>query len=647
MRCPLVLVGVDVGGTFTDFVGADADGLRSHKVRSSRAHPGRVVINGLRAMGGAGMAHGTTVATNAVLEGRGARIAFVTTSGFEDLLAIGRQNRPSLYDLRVTRPQPLAPPERRFGVEERVAADGTILRRLEPTGLAALAAAVRASGAESVAVCLLFSFVHPEHERAVREALAGLPVSLSSEVLPEFREYERASTTALDAYVKPLAARYLRDLEASLGTSFLVMRSSGGVAESSAVRQRPIEMLLSGPAGGVAAAKVVADRLGERNLVTFDMGGTSADVSVIAEGEVGWTTEASVGGHPLAAPVVDITSVGAGGGSIVWFDAGGALRVGPQSAGGDPGPMCYGRGGSEFTVADADFLGGALPPSLLGGGMALDGHAATAGAKALIRRFGKYDDALLAVQSVVRATMASAIRLALSKRGLDPRDFALLAFGGAGPMHAPFLAQELGIRRVLVPFLPGAFSAYGILVSDVRLDFGRTRVTPLESAAPVIEALLAEFTDAAKRSFAHQGFSDAPILSPSIDIRYVGQSYEVNVPVGTGLTDAFHRRHEALYGYASRDEPIELVTVRLTATVARPRPIPPHLASGESVKGARQVLFPNGREVAPVYHRPALPVGFEGEGPAVIEEAHATSVVPPAARFHIIQDGILAMEVAP
>jgi len=479
----------------------------------------------------------------------------------------------------------------------------------------------------------------------VRDALPDVPVSISSEVLPEFREFERGSTTALDAAVKPLVDRYLAQLEGALGTPFLVMRSSGGVLRSPAVRARPTEMLLSGPAGGVAAAKVVADLLGERNLVTFDMGGTSADVSVIADGEAAWTTEASIAGHPIALPVVDITSVGAGGGSIAWFDAGGALRVGPRSAGGEPGPICYGRGGREFTVGDADLLGGALPLSLLGGSMVLDGSAARAGAREFARRFGSLDAAILAVQSVVRANMAAAIRLALSRRGLDPRDFALLAFGGAGPMHAAHLARDLGVRRVLVPFLPGAFSAFGILVSDVRLDYGRTRVTPLADAGPVVDGILREMADAANASFAEQGYAEPPILAPSVDLRYVGQSYEVNVPVVGDVADAFHRRHEALYGYAARAEPVELVTVRLTATIPRPRPVPRRSAYGVAVKGWRELLSPEGRRKAVVYDRAALAESFTSDGPAVIEEEHATTVVPPGCDVRVLPHGVLAVEV--
>lgn len=640
-----MLVGVDVGGTFTDFVGADASGIRVVKLVSSRSDPGSVVPGGVRALGGTGVAHGTTVATNAVLEGRVARTVFVTTEGFEDLLTIGRQNRPSLYDFRITRPEPLVPRGLRFGAAERVGADGTVVRALDREALRTIASRVRASGAESVAVCLLFSFLRPEHERAIRDSLPGISVSLSSDVLPEYREYERASTTVLDASVKPLVERYLADLERALGGPFLVMRSSGGVLASPAVRSRPIEMLLSGPAGGVAAATVIARLLGEANLVTFDMGGTSADVSVVANGRVASTTEASVGGFPLALPVVDITSVGAGGGSIAWFDAGGALRVGPRSAGGEPGPMCYGAGGRDFTVADADFLGGALPPALLGGTMALDVHAAKSGAQELIRRFGTYDGALLAVQSVVRASMGAAIRLALSKRGLDPREFDLLAFGGAGPMHAAYVARDLGIRRVVVPFLPGAFSAYGILVSDVRLDFGRTRVTPLADARPEIEGTVHDFATAAARSFAEQGFAEPPILAPSADLRYVGQSYEVNVPLVGDLEGAFHRRHEGLYGYAARGEPVELVTVRLTATIPRALHLPAHTASGIPKKGTRKVVFPEGRAEAAVFDRAALPPGFEADGPAVVEEDHATTVVPPGAHLTVLGHGILAVEV--
>ena len=637
-----MLVGVDVGGTFTDFVTSD---LRVHKAPSSPRRPGEAVVLGVRALGATAMALGTTVATNAVLEGKGARTALVTTAGFEDVIAIGRQDRPSLYDFRVVRPDPLVPAELRFGLPERVAADGRIVRPLDPVAVADIAARVRASGAESVAVCLLFSFLHPEHEVAVRDALGGLPVSLSSEVLPEFREYERTSTTVLDAYVKPLVDRHVADLEASLGGPFLVLRSSGGVLRSTAVRAKPLEMLLSGPAGGVAAATIVADLAGEPNVVTFDMGGTSADVSVIEDGQASWTTDASLGGHPIATPVVDITSVGAGGGSVVWFDAGGALRVGPQSAGAEPGPACYGRGGTEFTVADADLVGGALPPSLLGGTMALDLRAAERAMKDLLPRFGSVDESIVAVQSVVRATMASAIRLALSKRGLDPRTCALLAFGGAGGLHAAYLARDLGIRRILVPFLPGAFSAYGVLVSNVRLDYGRTRVTPLAKASAVIEDALAEFEARARKSFADQGFDEEPLFVPSVDLRYVGQSYEVNVPVEGDLEAAFHHRHDVRYGHAAPGEPVELVTVRLAATIPRPVVVPLLRARGERVRGTRRLACPDGREKATVYDRAALPPGFEASGPAIVEEDHATTVVPPGARVSVDRRGLLAVEV--
>ena len=637
-----MLVGVDVGGTFTDFVTSD---LRVHKVPSSPRRPDEAVVRGVRELGASAIALGTTVATNAVLEGKGARTALVTTEGFEDAIAIGRQDRPSLYDFHVVRPDPLVPAERRFGIAERVAADGSVMRPLDPEGVAEIAAKVRACGGESVAVCLLFSFLRPEHEAAIRDALPGLPVSLSSEVLPEYREYERMSTTVLDAYVKPLADRYVAGLEVSMGGPFLVMRSSGGVLRSTAVRAKPIEMLLSGPAGGVAAAKVVAGLAGEKNLVTFDMGGTSADVSVIEDGQVSWTTEASLGGHPIAAPVVDITSVGAGGGSVAWFDAGGALRVGPRSAGAEPGPACYGHGGAELTVADADLLGGALPPALLGGTMPLDLRAAEHAMKDLEAAFGSRDATILAVQSVVRATMASAIRLGLSKRGLDPRECALLAFGGAGGLHAAYLARDLEIPRVLIPFLPGAFSAYGVLGSDVRLDYGRTRVTPLAKAPPVIEEALAEFESRARRSLRDQGFHDEPRFFPSVDLRYVGQSYEVNVPADGDLEAGFHRRHETRFGHATPGEPVELVTVRLTATIPRPAMVPLHRARGEPIKGTRRLAGPEGRENAIVYDRAALPSGFEAPGPAIIEEDHATTVVPPGARFAVDRHGLLRIEV--
>ncbi len=639
-------VGVDVGGTFTDFVGFRGRSVVSLKLPSTR-DPAEAVNAGMREVGATGMSHGTTVATNAILERKGARIAFITTAGFEDLLTIARQNRPSLYDFRVTRPSPPVPRERCFGLRERVDARGRPLLRPTPREIQRVVRAVRDSGAESVAVSLLFSFLRPQHERAMARALGDLPISVSHEVLAEFREYERSSTTVLDAYVKPLVTRYIAALDASLRHGFLVMRSSGSVTTDRAVVRRPIDMVLSGPAGGVAAAASIARAPGLRHLMTFDMGGTSADFSVLEDGEPAWTTEAVIDTFPLALPVVDIESVGAGGGSLAVIDPGGALRVGPESAGADPGPVAYGKGGDRVTVTDADLVGGALGPGLLGGALPLRKELA---AKAIERLAADLrisaDEAVLGVQRVVRASMAKAMRLVLARRGVDPTEQALLAFGGAGPMHAVALAREIGMRTVVVPFLPGAFSAYGVLISPVGREYSRSVVRPLDRAGPAIARAIAEFKELARSDLESQGFDPRrALMDATVDLRFRGQSYELSVPLRGDLAASFRRAHRARFGYASRHEPIELVTVRLAVRVPRPVRTPARPPRPSHPSGHRRVLFEDGWLDAEVVHRDSLGIAAEVDGPVIIEEDHATTVVPPDARGSIRPPGLLVIEV--
>lgn len=639
-------VGVDVGGTFTDFVGFRGRGIVMAKVPSTR-NPAAAVLSGMQELSADGMAHGTTVATNAILERKGARTVFVTTAGFEDLLTIGRQNRPSLYDFRVARPPSTIPRDRCVRVRERVDSRGRVVHPLTSEEVRRLVREVRASGAESVAICLLFSFLRPRHERILRDALPDLPVSTSHEVLAEFREFERASTTVLDAYVKPLVTRYLGDLRGALGRGFYVMKSGGGVASEVEVVRKPVDLVLSGPAGGVAAAVALARRSRRRNLVTFDMGGTSADFSAVVDGLPGWTREASVESFPLALPVVDIESVGAGGGSVASVDRGGALRVGPESAGADPGPMAYGKGGERVTVTDADLVAGVLGGSLLGGRLPLDSRLAQKGLDALATELRLTpDETVLGVQRVVQATMSKAMRLILAKRGLDPRTFSLLAFGGAGPMHACALARELGVPRVLVPFLPGSFSAYGILISDVKLEYSRSIIRPLKGSAKAVRDAVAEFRRAAQRDLAAQGLhARSAVLEASVDLRFLGQSYEINVPLRGDLAASFRRAHRRRYGYASPTEPIEAVTVRLVARIPRtrrfPRPPPRVTPRAET----RAVLFVDGWEEAHVMPRSSLPAGFEADGPLVIEEDQATTLVPPGCRLRVDPLGLLEIEV--
>src|SRR5437899_9547424 len=641
-------LGVDVGGTFTDFVGFRGRDVVSLKLPSTR-DPSEAVAEGLRALGAARMAHGTTVATNAILERKGARTAFVTTEGFEHLLLIGRQNRPSLYDLRITRPPPPVPRERCFGLRERVDARGRVLRSPTKRDLEAVARQVRSSGAESVAISLLFSFLHPAHEARLAKALRGISVSASHEVLAEFREFERSSTTALDAYVKPLVVRYLRGLERAVHGDFYVMKSSGGVVPHKAVLHRPVDMVLSGPAGGIAAAVAIARATGHGNLLTFDMGGTSADFSTIVRGAASWTAEAMIDEFPLALPVVDIESVGAGGGSLARVDAGRALRVGPHSAGAEPGPIAYGKGGDQVTVSDADLSGGVLGPTLLGGRLPLHADLAAKGIGRLADSVHlSSEETVLGVQRVVRATMAKAMRIILARRGLDPRDFALFAFGGAGPMHAWSLARELRIPRVWVPLLPGAFSAYALRISPCTAESNLTIFQLLDRAQSAIAEAVRAFCVRARKALRdeHHDAGDA-VFNASVDLRYRGQSYEINIPLRADLARAFRREHRRRYGYASREEPIELVTVRLTVRLPRPVNLPGSPERPVPRMSRRRVLFDDGWSDVPVFDRASLPVGFAEEGPAIEADDHGPTVVPPDANFRIQPRGLMEIEVTP
>jgi N-methylhydantoinase A len=534
----VAILGVDVGGTFTDAVLlTDENELRTAKIPTARRQE-ESVLAAASAVGAAEVerfAHGTTVATNALLERKGARTAFVATEGFEHLLHLRRQDRAELYRLCTDHPAPLVPLERCFGVRERVGPDG-VITPLELDSLPEFEA-------EAVAVCLLFSFRDLDHEQAVaaelRRRLPDARVVASHEVSPEFREYERASTTAVDAYLGRAVAGYLEALgEGAVASGLpepLVMRSSGGVASLEEAAAHPAVALLSGPAAGTVGAALLARRAGFENAISFDMGGTSTDVSLIVHGRASLAGEREVGGFPLRLPAVDLHTVGAGGGSIVWRDSGGAVRVGPESAGADPGPACYGHGGTRPTVTDANLLLGRLP-AVLAGGIELDADAAA-------RAFDGIDpaDAL----EVVNAEMLRALRIVSVERGHDPREFTLVAFGGAGPLHACALADELEIGTVLVPAAAGVLSALGLVASEERRD----RVVPYVRP-------LAEVTDLPAKGEA--------------DLRYAGQSFELTVPLQEGLAEAFHRSHEERYGYADRGRELELVAVRTAETKAGP-----------------------------------------------------------------------------
>ncbi len=549
----MAILGVDVGGTFTDAV-LVADGSVTTAKVPTAARQEESVLDAARAVGADRVerfAHGTTAATNALLERKGARTAFVATAGFEHLLHVRRQNRPHLYRLCDDHPEPLVPLERSFGVSERIGAEGV----LEPLDLASLPEID--AEVEAIAVCLLFAFRDSSHERAVaeelRRRLPGVRIVASHEVAPEFREYERASTTAVDAYLGPVVSRYLialgeRALAAGLPEP-LVMRSSGGVATIQEAAAHPAWALVSGPAAGVVGAARAAQLAGVEEAISLDMGGTSTDVCLIAGGEAARSTERAVAGLPIRLPTIDLHTVGAGGGSIAWVDAGGALRVGPRSAGANPGPACYGRGGTEPTVTDANLLLGRLPERI-SGGVELDREAAE-------RALGDLVPA--DVVAVVNAEMLRALRVVSVERGHDPREFALIAFGGAGPLHACELADELGVETVLVPESAGVLSALGLAVSDERRDEVRSYVVPLAEAG------------------------ELP-ADGEADLRYAGQSFELTVPLGGDLADAFHRAHEERYGYADRSRTVELVAVRTADVTAGPR-LEPSRSTPQQVSG--------------------------------------------------------------
>jgi len=755
-------IGVDTGGTFTDCVTFDGSRVRVLKVFSTRDDAARAILEGARRLisveDGAPelldrtanvssrepleIVHGTTVGTNTLLERRGARVALVTTAGFEDLIEIGRQARPQLYDFNVQREPPLVPRARRWGVKERVGPRGEVLIRPSAAALRRLCQRIRKSGAESIAVCFLFSFVNPAHECAARRELEslGLPVSVSHEILPEFREYERLSTVVINAYLAPRLGVYLSRLEQALGAQagardsgfrirgnptpvrrFLlrtpnpesripsfpparvfVMQSSGGITTAARAAREPVRTILSGPAGGVVATAYLAAQLGIRRTISFDMGGTSTDVCLLA-GPPRSTAETTLGGLPVAVPVLDVHSVGAGGGSLARLDAGGALRVGPESAGAEPGPACYGKGGSRPTVTDANLILGRLDAEcFLGGTFRLDLEAAkqaffnfqSAGegrgfspaglrpSKRIIendvlgggaeaspflgpfehparrRRCSERQSSLELAQGIIavsNATMERALRVISVERGHDPRDFSLVSFGGAGGLHAAALASSLGLARVIVPSNPGAFSALGILLSDIVKDTSLSVLLPVPplpqtagSQLPVafwqdLQRRFARLEQTAREELRREGFTAASAQAEQrVDVRYVGQAYELSVPFVPDFVARFHKEHERAYGYAHAGRPTEVVNLRVRLVV--PTPKPPRVSLRPNRRPARSRAVSPRREAilkrkpvwfdgrwweTPIYDRDALEPFTRFAGPAVVAEYSATTAVPP------------------
>lgn len=711
---PTLRIGVDTGGTFTDCVILDSSRVRIFKVLSTPDDPATAIVAGVRqlvevsasltrAVRGRNtraasptasasspktleIIHGTTVGTNTLLERKGARVALVTTAGFEDVIEIGRQNRPRLYDLNVRRPPPLIPRTRRFGVGERTAADGSILQRPSQGELKRLLVRLRRSRAESLALCFLFSHANPANERRVAQALheLGVPLSVSHEILPEFREYERVSTTVLNAYLAPRLGSYLAGLTQAFANSdempeprrvrISVMQSSGGITTADRAGREPVRTILSGPAGGVVATAWLAQRLGVERALSFDMGGTSTDVSLI-DGVARTTRESSIGELPVAVPVLDVHSVGAGGGSVARFDAGGALRVGPESAGAAPGPACYGRGGTLPTVTDAHLLMGRLHPEhFLGGTFRLDAQAShdafdrflKAARTQPVRRLLPTSalDLARGIVAVANAAMERALRVISVERGHDPREFSLVSFGGAGGLHAADLARALGMPQVIVPRNPGAFSAFGILVSDIVKDVSQSILLPVPmplaprpgnshqhsrfSAASrsdlwtgflrQIERRFARLEAQARLALRREGTRAAAQVVRQIDLRYIGQSYEITVPFSPQFAAHFHREHERLYGYDQPNRPLEIVNLRVRLVIHTPKPAMSAARPAHSVRRAplRSTLatrgyawFGNRLLMTPFCDRERLPTGAEVAGPAVVLEYSSTTVIPP------------------
>ena len=653
---PRSVVGIDVGGTFTDIAVLQDGRLSVHKLPSTPQNPSLGIIQGVAEAGierdAADFVHGSTVATNALLEGKGSRIALVTTMGFEDVLEIGRQSRAELYNLEQDRTPSLAPWELRFGLPERVDYTGTILEDLQPDAIDALMTLVQESGADAVAVSFLFSFLNSVHEDMVYEALRKLDpapfISLSSRVLPEFREYERTSTVVVNAYVGQVMSRYLGELEQNLGEGLRIMQSSGGSITARLASEQPVRTILSGPAGGVVGAFHVSAQAGYSDIITLDMGGTSTDVS-LCPGRIKETGSSSVGGHPVGVPMIEIHTVGAGGGSIARVDAGGALTVGPQSAGADPGPACYGRG-DQLTVSDANLLLGRLRPDhFLGGRMTLDLPRAQGLMESLAEGLRlNPQQAALGILRVVNANMERAIRAISLERGYDPRSFTLVPFGGAGPVHGCELAQELGIPRVLIPARPGILSALGVAIADVVKDYSRTvmlRGADLERAR--LEEEFHGMEGLARAELEREGLpADRMSARRFLDVRYVGQSFELTVDyptsrasrssegLGRAISDSFYRAHLQRFGYADRGEPVEIVNLRLKLDLAMDKPnIPPQAADSPDPTHAKiatvGVVFPDGEADTPLYQRELLVAGNRIAGPALVVQLDTTTVVPP------------------
>jgi N-methylhydantoinase A len=656
----MIIIGVDTGGTFTDFVFKDGVRWGVYKCLSTPHSPAEAVLNGLQHVSdekAKRIVHGSTVATNAILERKGVKTALITNKGFEDIIEIGRQNRSRLYDLAYRREPHVVPKELRFGVKERILCTGEILEDLDTAGAKHILQEIEEAKAESVAVCLLYSYLAPSHEKKIGELVEALniPVSLSHEILSEFREFERTSTTIINAYVSPKMKGYVSHLMDALSEedSLRVMQSNGGSISAATAMNESVRTILSGPAGGAVGAREIGKMAGFDKIISFDMGGTSTDVSLM-DNQLSLTLESEISGYPVKVPMIDIHTVGAGGGSVAYMDLGGSLKVGPESAGADPGPICYGKG-DRITVTDAHlYLGRLIPEHFLGGSMRLQ----TDKLEPFFRRMSK-DLSLSTVElaegilSVANTAMEKAIRVISVERGFDPREFTLFTFGGAGGMHAAYLARLLSIPKVLVPNNPGILSAIGMLMADIIKDYSLTvMLNQFNTDAGELSKLFFSLEGKGKEDLISEGLEvENVILERYLDMRYEGQSYEIIVPFNDNFLEDFHGLHEKKYGYRNQDKTVEIVNLRLRARGVPDKPtfeesrLSSEKLDKETLLGEKEVIFDYRPARTQIINRERLVSGNRMSGPAVLVEYSSTIVVPPFAEASVDEYGNLIMEI--
>lgn len=662
-----VRIGIDTGGTFTDFVIHERGHLHAHKVLSTPDKPWKAVLHGIQDYlsdeGQIFLVHGTTVATNALLERKGGKIVLITTRGFEDVLFIGRQVRKNLYGLWGEDRRPLLPRNRCFGLKERTSPTGKIEEPVHDQDLQVILKKIKKAKPDAVAVCLIHSYANPQNERRIHKALAfeDFLVCLSSDILPEYREYERTAATAVNAYLMPVISDYLENLEKKLsGVDLRIMQSNEGMISPERARREPLRTVLSGPAGGVVGAFRLGRAIGLNRIISFDMGGTSTDVSLI-DGAIKRTSETMVGDFPVRLPMIDIHTVGAGGGSLAYVDRGGSLRVGPQSAGADPGPACYGKGDLP-TVTDAHVvLGRMVPEFFLGGRMTIHPDRSHRALGRLARKIGKsLSEAASGVIDIANINMEKAIRVISVERGFDPREFTLVSFGGAGGMHAAEIAAHMRIPRVVIPKNAGVLSAFGLLMADAIKDYSCSLLKTADSLSEeTLTARLEELAEMGLEDMKKEGFSQEDILVfPSLDVRYLGQSYEITLPLRSvrvrmpTAIAAFHRAHENLYGYRHPGRPVETVTIRIKA-VGRTQKIqlrkhPLRKSRAESARMKTQPIAWRGQTLkGAVYRRDALEPGDRIKGPALVVDDESTTFLPPRNTLEVDALENLVIQVIP